>query len=194
MTHRRLRIELSDRNLKRPRAARSTLAAIDRGVVRCRFQQFLVLDFPRPRSGRGVSCYGGRRPAWGACRTSAATCGPVRPESEALRRRARQTVPQSTEVFCPCRSQQFLVLGFPRPRSGRGVSCCGGVRAPRGACRTSAATCGPVRPESEALRRRAQHTGPQSTGASGTCFSRWSLRNRKVRNRKVKYRKAAYTK
>ena len=141
-------------------------AAIDQGAEHCRFQQFLVLVFPRARSGRGVSCCGGVRPAWGACRTSAATCGPVRPESEALRRRAQHTGPQSTGVFCPCRFQHIMAADFPRPRSGRGVSCYGGKRPAWGACRTSAATCGPVRPESEALRRRARQTVPQSTGAS----------------------------
>ena len=121
------------RSVRAPRAAR--WAAIDRGAERCRFQQFLVLDFPRPRSERGVSWCGGMRAAQGTDGTSAATYRPFRPESEALGRRACQTVPQpGLQVQ---QAQQFLVLDFPRPRSGRGVSWCGGVRAPRGADDTS---------------------------------------------------------
>ena len=133
-------------------------------VARCcmrRQQHFCSL-----RVGRGARRCSGMRPTPGAHDTSVATCGPVRPESEALRRRAQHTGPQSTGVFCPCRFQHIMAADFPRPRSGRGVSCYGGKRPAWGACRTSAATCGPVRPESEALRRRARQTVPQSTGAS----------------------------
>ena len=82
------------RSVRAPRAAR--WAAIDRGAERCRFQQFLVLDFPRPRSERGVSWCGGMRAAQGTDGTSAATYRPFRPESEASACRARRTGLQST--------------------------------------------------------------------------------------------------
>ena len=62
-------------------------------------------------------------------------------------------------------SEQCLVLDFPRPRSGRGVSWCGGMRAARGADGTPAAMYRPARPESEASACRARRTGLQSTGA-----------------------------
>jgi hypothetical protein len=96
MAHRRLRIDLSDRNLKRWGAARVRQCRNRPGLQVQQAQQFLVLDFPRTRSGRGVSGCGGVRAAQGADGTSAATYRPFRPESEASACRARRTGLQST--------------------------------------------------------------------------------------------------
>ena len=78
----------------------------------------------------------------------------------------RKPVSQHFRSILSFPSEQCIVLDFPRPRSGRGVSWCGGMRAARGADGTSAAMYRPARPESEASACRARRTGLQSTGAS----------------------------